>query len=217
MINRFLKIVFASIAVLLNTPQLVIANSLHYQIEGVFYEPMTQNSGGNTVFTGEFDWDGQLKTMSNLHGVMNSSMFSAVQDITLDYFLAFNIDNTGIATAAVFKENSLDVFNGGGYAKGDYWRYGQFDGNVPNENAYFAFSFDTASMSALTNSIEYADCTKNGMMGPSCMTGHSLGGTMNATPLSLTITAVPVPAAFWLLGSSLLALLGFGRRTVKAA
>jgi hypothetical protein len=34
----------------------------------------------------------------------------------------------------------------------------------------------------------YADCTKEGLMAQICMTGHWNGGSMGATPLSLTIT-----------------------------
>ncbi len=58
------------------------------------------------------------------------------------------------------------------------------------------------------------------MTGDTCMTGHSVelvgyAGTMGAIPVSLNISAVPVPAAVWLFGSGLLGLVGVARR--KAA
>lgn len=197
-----------------------------YGVAGVFFEPMTQNAGGNTVFTGTFDWDASTNTLSNLAGVMNSSMVSAVQNLSLAYNLATSIDGNGIVTASVFKENTTDVFAGGGYATGNIIKYGTTgapmmgvpaDGNIANQNAYFSFSFDSATMAGLTDSIVYGDCTANGLMmaGQMCMTGHSAGGTMNAVPSSLNISqvsAVPVPAAAWLFGSALAGMLGASRR-----
>jgi hypothetical protein len=53
------------------------------------------------------------------------------------------------------------------------------------------------------------------MTGGMCMTGHAAGGTMAATPASLTISEaspVPVPAAAWLFGSGLIGLVGVARR-----
>jgi len=197
------------------------AASLSYDVEGVFYEPMTQNIG-NTIFTGTFSWDSGTNTLSNLQGVMNSSMYSMNQDINLNYHLATSIDQNNIVTASVFKNNTTDVFSGGGYVKGGAIRYGNTDyfniladGNTPNDNAYFSFSFDKTDMSAVVNSIVYADCTPLGMMQQACMTGSSFGGTMAATPLSLSISevsAVPVPAAAWLFGGALMSLIGVNRR-----
>lgn len=203
-----------------------------YSVEGVLFEPMTQNAGGNTVFSGTFDWDASTNTLSHLMGVMNSSMVSATQDLSLMYNLATSIDVNGIVTASVFKENTVNVFAGGGYTTGNLWKYGTTgvpmmgvpaDGNVANQNAYFSFSFDSATMSGLVDSIVYGDCTANGLMmnGQMCMTGHSAGGTMNATPLSLSISqvsAVPLPAAVWLFASALTGLLGVsrGNRSLRA-
>jgi len=197
------------------------ASIQNYDVEGIFYEPMTQ-SVGNTIFTGSFDWDSDTDTLSGLTGVMNSSMYSMNQNISLNHHLATSIDQNGIVTASVFKENTTDVFSGGGYVKGGFFRYGNSsysgipaDGNTPNDNAYFSFSFDKADMSGVLDSIVYADCTPGGMMQQFCMTGSSFVGTMNAIPMSLSITevsAVPVPAAAWLFGGALMSLMGVNRR-----
>jgi len=210
-----------------------------YKVTGVFFEPNTQPN--NTVFNGEFDWNGT--TVSNLHGTMNSSMYdtdNAHPDYTrsyplihLDYQLAQSVNGNNV-TVSVFKENTTNTFSGGGYqiAKNNSKglidvRYGYQDGNSTIENAFFTFEFDKTNMRGNPDNMIYADCTPGGMMGIYCMTGYKQadygdgwgthGGSMGGVPWSLTITAVPVPAAIWLLGSSLLALLGFGRRTVKAA
>ena len=180
--------------------------SITYNVEAVFNEPMKLGGGtvGDTLFSGQFEWDSTTDTLSSFMGVMNSSMVSMVQDISLTY----NLDTAvvgNIVTASVFKDNTTDVFDGGGYVKGDFRTNGA-------ENAYFSFSFDKNTMMGDVDSIVYADCTATGMMGTACMTGHSLGGTMMARPSSLTISAVPVPAAVWLFGSALLGMLGVSRK-----
>ena len=123
------------------------------------------------------------------------------------------------------KSQVLEVFAGGGYATGGMYKFGSNGNmgspndapNVANENAYFSFSFDTVGMMADISSMVYGDCTAEGlmMMGQVCMTGSSLGGTMGATPLALSISevsAVPVPAAAWLFGGALMSLFGANRR-----
>lgn len=200
-----------------------MANAATYSVQAEFNEPMTMMGGtvGNTLFSGTFDWDGT--TFSNFAGTMNSSMASMVQDINLTYDLSTTMSGS-IVTAAVFLKNTTDVFYGGGFTTGGVWKFGGRnganatgtpDGNVENNNAYFLFSFDSSTMTGITNSIVYGDCTANGLMVTNkCMTGSSLGGTMGATPLSLSIAAapVPVPAAIWLLGSALAGMGLFGRR-----
>ncbi|AEG02577.1 hypothetical protein [Methylomonas methanica] len=194
-----------------------------YDINAVIYEPA---AAYNTFFNGSFDWDGA--TVSNLHGTMNSSMYDT-NDINPDYYNSFplmqlnyqlgqSIDGN-LVTASVFLENSTDVFQGGGYKTGDGIYYGYQDGFTRNWNAYFSFTFDMSSMQGIVDNLVYADCTKGGMMGPLCMTGHNLPerGTMGASPLSLNITevaAVPVPTAVWLFGSVLMGLIGINRKRV---
>jgi hypothetical protein len=152
----------------------------------------------------------------------------AVPDYNLTNQLAFSYDAiTGDVVASVFKENSTDVFFGGGYNAGDTMKLGAMngaDGNTPNKNAYFTLAFNANTMLGNLDQMVYGDCAPTGLMGPMmtgnmCMTGHSVAlvgyaGTMDGVPLSLSITpsAVPVPAAVWLFGSGLVGLIGVTRR-----
>ena len=212
------------------------ASVVTYNVTGVLYEPQTQPL--DTIFNGSFDWDGT--NVTNLHGTMNSSMYAVDNEnpiphvsyplMHLDYQLAQSTDGN-IVTASTFLKNTTDVFYGGGYAKGDYvgLGYNDFfhgtgvDSYAKNDNAYFTFSFDKTTMTGIVDSVVYGDCTAGGMMGQVCMTGHSpvasnsygeaIGaGTMSAYPSSISISAVPVPAAVWLFGSALLGMLGVSRK-----
>jgi len=213
-----LKTKLAAAALLLGSVSMAQATT--YDVMGEIFEPNA--AVFNTTFTGTFDWNGT--SLSNLMGTMNSSMDSPIEDLTLNQNLQWS--QTGsVVTASIFKENTSDVFAGGGYATGGMYKFGSNGNmgspndapNVANENAYFSFSFDTVGMMADISSMVYGDCTAEGlmMMGQVCMTGSSLGGTMGATPLALSISevsAVPVPAAAWLFGGALMSLFGANRR-----
>lgn len=215
----------AALLMALNSSVTLASPLTFYQVEGRFTEPLKDSGGtvGDTLFSGTFAWDGT--TLSNFSGVMNSSMVSMTQDLKLAYSLNTtytpNANGDGvIVKAQVFKENTTDVYWNGGYATGDFIMYGgtdnRWDGNTPNQNAYFTFSFDSASMEGILGAMAYGDCTENGLMGQSCMTGKGLnmfeGGTMMAYASSLEIKAVPIPAAFWLFASGLAGFIGFRRR-----
>jgi hypothetical protein len=205
-----------------------MAQAALYSVTGVFDEPQTTT--GHTTFTGTFDWDAATNTLSGLQGTMNASMtpnmaYPTEQFYTLTNQLAFSYDPaTGIVVASVFKENSTDVFFGGGYDTGDTLKLGALDGLdgfTPNENVYFTLAFNANTMTEILDLMVYGDCAPPGLMpmvtGDTCMTGHSdtltgTFGTMGAYPLSLDITAVPVPAAVWLFGSGLLGLVSIARR-----
>jgi len=208
--------------------------SVTYNVEGLFTEP----NAYNTVFTGTFDWDGS--TLSNLQGVMNSSMvFKADEpNLSLSNNLITSVDGS-VVTASIFLNPSSVVFANGGYDAtiSNYPDFTSFDtrGFAPSpnpENAYFTFSFDTVgdmlTSTGITTSMEYGDCTGLGMMGSQCMTAFGdvtlmtgdrlLGdGTMKGFSSSLTISAVPVPAAVWLFGTALAGLVGVSRKRVLAA
>ncbi len=218
----------ASILMIVNI-SMAQATTLSYNVTGVFYEPQTQPL--NTIFNGSFDWDGAV--VSGLHGSMNSSMYitdniNPIPHVSyplmeLNYQLAQSVVGD-IVTTTVFLKNTTDVFSEGGYVAGHALRYGNSpafglpaDGNTPNDNAYFSFAFDKTSMAGILDEMVYGDCTAGGMMGQACMTGHSIAkvgysGTMAAVPLSLEISAVPIPAAVWLFGSALLGMLGVSRK-----
>ncbi len=187
-----------------------------YKVIGIFNEPQTRfgcGTFGCTKFTGTFNWDPDTETISGLQGTQNVTMHdpSRFPDISLTHQLAQSVTGN-IVTATVFKENTIDVFSGGGYEVGDDWRYGFLDGNTPNENAFFTLVFDKTTMTGITDKIVYGDCTPGGLMGVLCMTGYDpvkLGhaGSMDGRPLSLSITTVPLPAAVYLFGSALLGLI----------
>jgi len=208
-----------------------MAQAAMYNVTGVFDEPQTGT--GHTTFVGTFDWDATSNTLSNLQGTMNATMYpnpmhGALPDYNLTHQLAFDYDAvTGNVVASVFKENSTDVFFGGGYNAGDTMKLGAVmgpmtDGFMPNENVYFTLAFNANTMMGMLDEMVYGDCAPGGLMGPMmtgnmCMTGHSVAkvgyaGTMDAIPASLSISAVPVPAAVWLFGSGLLGLVAVARR-----
>ena len=208
-----------------------MAQAALYDVTGVFDEPMTLT--GHTTFTGTFDWDGT--TLSGLQGTMNASMYPDLPDdlysLTNQFDFSYN-PATGDVVASVFMVNSTDVFFEGGYTAGDIYKlgaFGELDGFTPNENVYFTLAFNANTMLGNLDQMVYGDCAPTGLMGPMmsgnmCMTGHTPldldgdgiydAGTMDGTPLSLSITpsAVPVPAAVWLFGSGLVGLIGVARR-----
>jgi len=221
--------IFVALMVAITSITVAQAN-VTYNVEGVFFEP----NAYNTVFTGTFDWDSDTNTLSNLTGVMNSSMFFVEDDqnLTLDNNLITSMSGS-IVTSSIFLNTSSVVFATGGYdasvvgVVGDIFTWGGVAPSLNPQNAYFTFSFDTAAgvltPTEIGSTMQYGDCTSAGMMGPFCMTafGDSISelgeplvgeGTMSGFSSSLTISAVPVPAAVWLFGSALLGILGVSRK-----
>jgi hypothetical protein len=122
-------------------------------------------------------------------------------------------------TVTTFLQNSTDVVMGGGYdVQGTSMKFG-------NNNAFFTLVFDKTNPSDTTltsNLMVYGDMTPLALMGPMLtgsmgMTGLNGGGAMGGAPWSLSITAVPVPAAVWLFGSALAGMGIIGRRKDRAA
>ncbi len=145
-------------------------------------------------------------------------------------------DTGSVHTATIFKENTSNVYKGGGYvgdpATNNFEKWGLNAGETVNENAFFTLAFThdaagnitslglqtVAANPDLVNQMIYGDCSVGSLMGQAkgCMAGEPTGSSlMAATAGSLEITqvaAVPVPGAVWLFGSALMGLLGVNRR-----
>jgi hypothetical protein len=210
-----------------------MAQAQTYSVAAEFSETMT--NGVDTFFNGTFDWNGS--SVTNLQGTMNSSMYP-VNNVNPNYKtsfplmnLSYQLDGThtsgNVVTSTVFLKNTTDVYRGGGYdgtttAATGFIKYGGkfgsampvIPGETPNENALFTLAFDKTTMAGVVDSMAYGDCTKGGLMaGNLCMAGEITGtSAMAGTPLSLSITAVPIPAAVWLFGGALTGLIGISRR-----
>lgn len=174
-----------------------------YDVVETFYEPMTQPY--NTIFTGSFTYDSTNQAVSNLTGslteVMPEAMGKSVTPVSLTYQLSSVTATPGGMNGLLVTTFALDttnVFNGGGFAPGGTQYYGLSAG-IPNNNNAYAMIFvnttnpTTALTQAEINELAYADCTANGMMKTTCMTGTTVAGygtlgTMNGYPESEVIT-----------------------------
>jgi hypothetical protein len=171
-----------------------------FNIVETFDEPET--TPNNTIFTGTFTFDYTAKAVSNLTGSLTESMTGPpMSTVALDYQLSSvsatlgGVDGLLVATFALTTTN---VFTGGGFAPGGMKFYGFSEGTPNNHNAY-ALVFvnttepSTAVVQAQTNDLAYADCTPDGMMGSTCMTGTTVAGygstgTMGGYPISEVVT-----------------------------
>jgi hypothetical protein len=228
------KITLAAACLLVGSTGIAQASLIDYSVTAVFNEPMADN----TIFVGSFTWDDALKQITNLSGRMNSSMQSAdpndmaglVSDpVNKNHSVGLNFqvlpsvnDGSGGVSATVFLNNSQNIFgNGLTYGTVPQGNNSPTDGTW---NAFFTLNINATDpllsngTLANINKLVYGDCTAGGLMGSKCMTGVAgeMGGAMMAKPLSLTITAVPVPGAVWLLGSALAGMGIIGRRRNQA-
>ena len=179
-----------------------------YAITSTFFEPDTQPN--NTVFTGTFNLNTTLGTVTDLAGRLTESMTHIgdgipMTTVALSNQLSFVPDGTGGALVTSFALNTVNTFYGGGFAPGSgsgglYYGYpaaiNPGAGGVGNAYAmvYVNLTDPTTSITpANLAKIAYADCTAGGMMGDTCMTGTSLSaygtiGTMSGVPWSQVIT-----------------------------
>ena len=184
----------------LASPQVDILTS--YNVTETFYEPMTQPD--NTIFTGSFTLDSTTNTVTSLSGYLTESMTgSPMAVVHLTYQLSVVSDGNGGLLVTTFALNSTNTFNGGGFAPGSGGGiyYGYLTATSPAAggpgNAYAIIDVNLSNpTSALTQSqidkLAYADCTKLGMMGATCMTGTTVAGygavgSMSGYPFSQVI------------------------------
>jgi len=242
-----------------------MSHATMYDVTGINFEGATQ--GTNTEFHGMFEWNESTGTIESFSGTMNEAMQGAwTADAGHEYYDGYDsgfgpytqwmvtldqdasvsgdynvMNNNGLVTATVFRNNSEDVFKGGGYdAANGYQQFGQGDANVDSgENAYFTMAFRVDGSNNITslgmqilsasvpltgnvdmdlvNAMSYGDCTGGSMMMMgNCMASDPSGSSMmEGIPMAINIeavSAVPVPAAAWLFGGALMSLVGANRR-----
>ena len=183
----------------------IFAVQLTYNVTAIFYEPDTQPN--NTIFMGSFIYNTTTQSLTGLKGTLSEAMTGDGIDpatqtlVPLNYQLSSVSDGQGGQLISTFALNTVNVFQGAGFATGGTRYYGyvskQSTWNAAIANAYVTINVNQSNpLIPLTgnqlNLLAYGDCTAGGMMGSYCMTGHAAGGTMLATPLSQTITLAPV-------------------------
>ncbi len=141
------------------------------------------------------------------NGIMTTARIGTDASVEGLQYAAFNTLQTNIEQYVQI----LDGLNGdyaidesyflaGGSYAGDTGTWGSFAGNV---------TFATASYG---DSVEFWELTTGGTGRSPYAIHEKLAGTWTLADNKLVYTAVPVPAAVWLLGSSLIGLVGVSRR-----
>lgn len=209
------------------------AHEVMYNVTQVYFEPMTQPK--NTIFTGSFFYNEHTQTVSGLRGFLTQSMtgtgtgsdpYYDMAQIELTHQLSAILDPVlgGLLVTTFLNDNTNTFSTMGG---GDGWSPGSgfglhyaFPGANPG-NAYARIFVNiadpTASLTqAQLDKLAYADCTPEGMMGATCMTGTTVAGygaigSMDGYPMSQTIAAVPEPETYALFLAGL-GLLGVAAR-----
>jgi len=206
-------------AALLSLTGAVQAHEVLYNVTLTFLEPQTDPK--NTIFTGTFLFDEHSNTVSDLRGFLTQSMtgtgtgeppFYDMMQIELTHQLSVVADPVlgGLLVTTFLNDNTntLSTMGGGdGFTPGTgFGLHYNFPGANPG-NAYARIFVNTTDPTAtLTQAqidkLAYADCTPEGMMGSTCMTGTTVNGygaigTMDGYPVSQTITmAVPEPETY---------------------
>jgi len=169
----------------------------NYNVVTTFFEPDTQPN--DTIFTGSFTFNSTTSTVSNLRGLLTESMTGApMATVPLTYQLsAVNTGGGGLLVSS-FALNTTDTFSEGGFASGspgEYYGYPSTTnpalGGAGNSfvTIYVNLADPTTALTyAQIQTLAYGDCAAGGMMGNTCMTGHSGFGTMGGYPVSQTIT-----------------------------
>jgi len=186
-----------------NSAASTITNINNYNVVETFLEPET--TPNNSIFTGSFTYDSISQTVTNLTGALTESMTSPMATVSLTHQLSSapatlgGVNGLLVTTFLLNTTNTLWTGLGGngwdpGTGSGLY--YG-FPGANPG-NAYamiFVNTTDptTALAQVQIDKLAYADCTANGMMGSTCMTGTTVAGygtvgTMYGYPISQVIT-----------------------------
>lgn len=191
------------------------ANLIDYSVTEIFYEPAYSGTQ-NTVFNGTFTYNTATGAITNLTGVLSEAMTpntpggpQELLNLTYDPVVSASDGNGGIIASAFLLDTTTTFSTNGP----------KFEHLAPNDsptseltygnsNAYATIDVNAAQLSgadsALSNSsfgnLYYADCTANGLMGLSCMTGFGVAGSagsMGGYPISETVSQVPLPPTIW--------------------
>lgn len=169
----------------------------NYNVTTTFFEPDTQPN--DTIFTGSFTFNSSTRTVTNLKGLLTESMTGApMATVALTRQLSAVNNGTGGLLVSSFALNTTNTFSEGGFASGSpglYFGYPSTTnpalGGAGNSfiTIYVNLADPTTSLAfAQIQTLAYGDCAALGMMGDTCMTGHSSIGTMGGYPVSQTIT-----------------------------
>jgi len=176
-----------------------------YDVVETFHEPMTQPN--DSIFTGTFTFDTTARTVSHLAGSLTQSMVGPPMTSVL---LANQLSSAPATLGGVsgllvttFNLATTNTFDPSGFAPGGTEYYGLSTG-APNPkaggvgNAYAMIFVNTTDPTVAVGpaqiaKLAYADCTADGMMMNTCMTGTSMMGygrmgTMMGEPVSQVIT-----------------------------
>jgi hypothetical protein len=205
------------------------ADLINYSVTETFYEP-AYNGAQNTVFSGNFTYNTTASTITNLTGTLSEAMtptsFGGPQELlNLIYDPAPSAsDGNGGIIASAFLLNTTTTFSTNGPK---FEHLAPYDSPTSaltygNSNAYATIDVNAAQLSGANSTLPnsgfgnlyYGDCTSNGMMGLSCMTGHGVAGTagtMGGYPISevvvQTVASVPLPPTSWTFLGSLVGML----------
>lgn len=207
-----------------------------YDVTETFMEPQTQPR--NTIFTGSFTFDDVARTVSNLNGYLTQSMtgtgtgpepYYDMSQIHLTNQLSsvpVTLDGVdGLLVTTFLNDNTNTFTTEPAFGGTDGWEpgsgsalYDGFPGGTNPGNAYAMIFVNTADpTAALTQGqidmLAYADCTPDGMMSSTCMTGtteagYGTIGSMSGYPISQSISPgplspVPLPGSYILMISAL--------------
>lgn len=169
----------------------------NYDVVTTFFEPDTQPN--DTIFTGTFTFNSTTGTVANLKGSLTESMTGTpMATVPLIYQLSTVNTGGGGLLVSAFALNTTNTFSEGRFASGSPGLYYGYPSTTNPALGGAGNSFVTIYVNlsnpttALTHTqiqtLAYGDCAALGMMGDTCMTGHSSIGTMGGYPVSQTIT-----------------------------
>ncbi|GAB4127398.1 MAG: hypothetical protein Fur0040_10250 [Sideroxydans sp.] len=169
-----------------------------YRVSATIYEPDTQPN--NTLFDGTFVLDSSSQTVQQLQGELTESMIGPpMPTVHLGYQLSSVPDGASGLLVSAFALPTTQVFAEGGFAAsssaGFYYGWpsapNPASGGTGNSfiTVYIPLPDPAVPLTPTQISrIAYGDCAAGGMMGDTCMTGHSSIGTMGGYPVAQVIS-----------------------------